>query len=1171
MTDPTQPTPVSTSDQEPGTITAEDLETLRGELASAEARRDRYLEAGYSEDSSEIRDVNAAVEVAEQRLAAAQEAFNAQGARSEEGAALAAIETPRTGSVPEDSADMVFTEEEAATAAAATEEGEDAPAAQETPQPEERASSQSSDNTTPPSVFQELTNQALYQDFLVFINGINVTRWVIGSVSYTLAGRGGTNNASFQLANPDNLFVLTPNEEAGGSDGGNIPPPSGSSDSITPNSLDWRTAETDTTQSDHPMYSEIVKKETYLRKALSPLQINETLGVIDQAGGGTAAAGNAVQVTRPGGNPREEAGFDVPNMERWPFGYYRSVFHKNDPVRIFVHNPFTPDDDSWVCAFTGYIQSYPIDDDWIMGNSTVNVSCYDLKSLMQKLRFQTNQVLHELPGNLAVDEGFFADFLRESEGGAAMHRLSNQTYENIVSYILTGRFLPEWFDGYQDQSNTNYVLASSSIMRERFGSIGMEATIQDIDPTTSPPTGFDSPQVSTGSGGRIERTTNGVGQVSMGSVFRFPGELSSTEDKANFIEEWHKLGLFGGFRRPLTYREALQIGSETKVDGENPPDRVNVHMLVPSMGSGLGTLEQIGIDTQTQEGRREFATRYDMLDGYSEKIDFQWWINGLGNIMVEMPMYDWFPSDFGEWEPVFTVDYHAISSNMGDESGDPPTAVIARGDQTGHTNIQAGASMDNWVPRLGIAWAPTMVHRFGLTQAELNLPFVTDPAVLRARALLELQKRLAEANQFSADFICRPLLTPNRPLYFKPRERIGWTQSVSNSLAVLGECTTQAELNYTRHRDINGHWRHITGGSFSALRYGQVVAGSGEGAGLAFPGSEESDSAENFPVTCNSAIEYTTTNRGEDSCETQPNSPTARASDIDSEEPYAQPRDSDAEEDPEDPEDAEKLMIYLSSSVDVSEFSIAGSRLARAVEADRESFSSAQDILNAIEERDNDTLSHFYLCAHGSGQWIGKGRSAPNRGTSGPYPQGLGVSLYYRRDFLPESMTLSTLVSALGPKLADNAIIGLCACSCGADPNESDSDRRLNGGSRSFAAQLRDGLVRGGKSVQVRAHTASGHCTQTAYCRVFSGSAGSAGLSVGVDTWGEDVITYERRIRTQDGGRYVNGNRAWSVRSMTVGGRQNTPGKFVGEPAERWMAGNPVDQEVIDQRPDIPE
>jgi len=1115
------------------------------------------------EETSERIGAELAVVTAEERLAAATAAFNTQGARSEEGIALAAITTPRTGSVPEDSEDMVFTEEEVEAAENVEEEATTS-----------NAPTTPVDTSSPPAVFQELSNQALYQDYLVFINGINVTRWVVGSVTYSIAGRGGTNNAAFQLANPDNLFVLIPNEEAGGSEGGNIPPPTGGD--VDPTSLHWRTAETNTIQTDHPMYSEIVKKETYLRKALSPLQIEETIGVTDRAAGNAdRTAGNAVQVTRPGGNPREEAGFDIPNMERWPFGYHRVVFHKHDPVRIFIHNPFTPDPDSWICAFTGYIQNYPVDDDWVMGNSTLNISCYCIKALMQKMRFQTNQILYELPGDVAVDEGFFSDFLRASEGGEALHRLANQTYENIASYIITGRMLSEWFEGYQDTGNTNYVLGSSTLMRERFSSIGLPTVFQEANGMVpSVEDSFDNPTTSTDSNDRIERTTNGVGQMSMGSVFRFPGPLCSDAEKSNFIGEWHKLSLFGGFRRPLTYQEALHLGSETKIDGEFPPDRSNVHMLMPSSGSGQGTLEQIGIDDNTQEGRREFATRYDMMDGYSEKIDFQWWTNGLGNIMVEMPMYDWFPSDFGEWESVFTVDKHTISSNIGDESGDPPTAVIARGDTTGHVNV-SGQELDTWTPQLGIAWAPTMIHRYGVTTAEINLPFITDQAILRARALLELQKRLAEANQLSVDFICRPLLTPNRPLYFKARERLGWIQSISNTLAVLGECTTNADLNYTRHRDISGHWRHITGGSFSSLRYGQVVTGddcaSGGGEGLVAGSTDNlfgasagtADNAENFPVTCNNAIQYATPNRGENNCEARPNSPSVRAEAPDDPTPSEAPRASDAEQ-PEAPEEADKLCIYITGD---SVAFITGARdIAANLSADRESFESAADIRTILERRPDNTLSQLLLFAHGSPQWWGQGR---NEGAG--HARGTGVSLYYRRDFFPEVMKLSTFINIAGPKLVDNAIISLCACSCGRNPNSrrtDDNDRRLNGGTHSFAALLRDGMAQAGKPVQVRAHTTPGHATANANTRYFTSTRGSEGISVGEETWGSDVILYRRRLVVDDK-RYTNGNNAWAKGRQQINGRWVEAGMFWGEPAIRWISGGPVDQSVIDARPSL--
>jgi hypothetical protein len=1221
--DPTEPTPVSSTTQEPGTVTEADLELLDREVIAAQERLEQLrrsydrsnVPSGPGSSSQEnpanqaqaLIDAEAALANAMDRRAAALEALNTQGGRSDgDRPGLRAIQTERTGEPPEDNNTMVFTPEEV--------DAENAGLTTVSPSTEEETEQARIDRTAIESrsvPFVELSNQALYQDYQVFINGLNVTRWVTGSVSVTQAGRGGTNTAAFQLVNPDNLFVLIPNREAGGSVGGNIPPTTSSQESLSPTDLTFRTGERSAVQENHPMYSEIVKQGTYLLKATSPLQIGETIGVTDQRSVRRAQAGtpdpasggtrNALLATRPGDNPRDEAGYDIPNLERWPFGYHRAVFHKNDPVRIFVHNPFTPSRDGWICAFTGYIQTYPIDDDWIMGNSTISVACYCLKALMQKMRFQTNQVVHELPGTVAVDEGFFADFLREQEGGQAQNRLANKPYEDIMAYILTGRFLEDWFDGYLPSDNVNHALAASEAARRRMSTIGLPVTFHNpTDDVSDPASRFDVP-ADEGQQLRArvtERTTNGVGQMAMGSIFRFPGALTSNRDKANFIEEWHKLGLYGGFRRPLTYREVLWIGSETSVTGQCPPDRAYVHMLVPSRGSGQGTLEQVGIDQESREGLREYATRYDLADGYSEKIDFQWWTNGMGNIMVEMPMYDWFPSDFDEWATVFTVDKHAISSNVGDESGDPPTAIIVRGSHTGDVNISE-EDLAAWTPHLGIAWAPSMIHRYGLTQAEVNLPFVTDPAILRARALLEMQKRLAEANQLSADFIFRPLLTPNRPLYFAPRERIGWVQSVTNSLAVLGECTTSVELNYARHRDINGRWRHITGGSFSALRYGQVVTseedflpnvgntapagGNAQGAAGVSIGAgvdvgtiqAQRDNVRDFPVTCNSGIEYTTPNRGEDSCQTRPNSPTRRqqaSEDVEDPAPDQVPRASDDDE-PEEPEEATRLCLQATGPDDAGAFAQAARAVSRAIEGEHLGWFDADELRTHIEEQDDDTVERLLIFAHGSPRWIGEGR---NSGAG--RPRGRGISMYYQRDFFPDVMRLETFVEIAAPKLVDNAIVGLCACSCGRnpDPRPSSADSRLSGGGDSFAYHMQAAFARAGKTVQVRAHSRRGHTTANAACRLFTG--GSVGVSIAEQTWGEEIILYPRRLEV-GGTTYPNGAASWARgqqrvdsngRRVRSGGRVLEGGAFWGDPAQRWVSGEPVDQEVIDLRPILP-
>jgi len=82
------------------------------------------------------------------------------------------------------------------------------------------------------------------------------------------------------------------------------------------------------------------------------------------------------------------------------------------------------------------------------------------------------------------------------------------------------------------------------------------------------------------------------------------------------------------------------------------------------------------------------------------------------------------------------------------------------------------------------------------------------------------------------------------------------------------------------------------------------------------------------------------------------------------------------------------------------------------------------------------------------------------------------------------------LARELAPRLTLGAIVGLAACNAGEDPGEAgwDADAYSDGGARSFAATLRNGIFRrapwlllGG----VRGHTAAGHTLNNPAARDF--------------------------------------------------------------------------------------
>lgn len=127
--------------------------------------------------------------------------------------------------------------------------------------------------------FTERRYAALDHSFMLFIEGVEVSQYVVGSIEWAKTGKNGPNTLSIQLSNANNAFVITDLNLTG----------------------TWAT-------SPGP-YSELAKRKIYRRKV----------------------SGNNNVVDKLTGEPR------------WPFHANKPVFHHNDRVRLFVKHPYRQD------------------------------------------------------------------------------------------------------------------------------------------------------------------------------------------------------------------------------------------------------------------------------------------------------------------------------------------------------------------------------------------------------------------------------------------------------------------------------------------------------------------------------------------------------------------------------------------------------------------------------------------------------------------------------------------------------------------------------------------------------------------------------------------------------------------------------------------------------------
>jgi hypothetical protein len=258
-----------------------------------------------------------------------------------------------------------------------------------------------------------------------------------------------------------------------------------------------------------------------------------------------------------------------------------------------------------------------------------------------------------------------------------------------------------------------------------------------------------------------------------------------------------------------------------------------LHLLLPAEGTGARNL--LDFDAFNASGNQlEFRGKLDILQDFSNRIDYQFWVTPMGDIVVEFPQYDFFPRDYGEYEHVFRVDKHLQSDNVQDEAGEMTTAVIANGriSPASEANIE-----DQFQPK-AIVVAPLMMIRYGVLEHELALPFISHAPSLKRIAQIEFQKKLAESNRMDMQFDYRPFILPNRPMENFERQRMALTTSVQNRMEVFQNASTSISSRYVRRaliqQDGNGglvvNYTLITGGTSMPITYHQIYKIGTQGA-----------------------------------------------------------------------------------------------------------------------------------------------------------------------------------------------------------------------------------------------------------------------------------------------------------------------------------------------------
>lgn len=768
--------------------------------------------------------------------------------------------------------------------------------------------------------FSEDGHAVFYHDFRVYISGVDVSESCSGNIDVSLAGRDGTNTCSLQLSNAEDQWLLTA-KNLGLGEYAEISEPER-----------WKTG------GDY-QYGESGKKAVYDYKRNNPI--------------------NALD--------------ELTQSHRWPFFPNGPVFHKHDPMRVFIHNPLTYHHDEWLPLFTGFCDNISFDDDYVQGGRSINITAYCIRGIMQKQRVQMNPVIlgenqvdtdlygksgdgqgtqevgifgdlyvnnqnlnhpiakrtlyeaftmlilgywpddqhtsedrsslkYNLPilnklgrrvkGIGAFLPGFVCNFKSSAEGLVTTEEMTNFTnargeplegfnsLEDWYRLCLFGQLLelggidasdrlqpgtalldPNYASMITDSYITQAMLSAGPAIREAMDNgeftqedvaaaltakqaeleleakqriAATQATVP-LAPITNEAGEEQEPEVITI--GPWYNPQAIIGQQAVQDIMLAEvaaGAEPFSEEDLIMLEEQHTQTEVESDAGPiplisdgtLSYdREFIplslveRIGQGTTYDGPYSPLRGRLHFLLPA--NGLNTRQIIEYTQDTGADTRSWSSRYDVLNEIAVGIDYQWWATPIGDIVVEFPMYDFYPGQFGVFGRGLIASKQLISSSIGDENGNVVTGIVISGGMA-HTPENEGQTGISQVKEA--IFTKTLAARCGINIPTVSVPFTFNKDVLAYLGYIEFQKQLAQANRAGAQFSYRPFLLPNKPFVIAERSRFSVINDVSTSIGIHETATTSVTLQYVRAMNADGSVRFITGSCGMPISYNLLTA-----------------------------------------------------------------------------------------------------------------------------------------------------------------------------------------------------------------------------------------------------------------------------------------------------------------------------------------------------------
>ena len=257
----------------------------------------------------------------------------------------------------------------------------------------------------------------------------------------------------------------------------------------------------------------------------------------------------------------------------------------------------------------------------------------------------------------------------------------------------------------------------------------------------------------------------------------------------------------------LTYDEVTIIGNNSGWEGIYSPHgkTVTVALRSPKYGWGInGGLEPL--QYQTIDYDSPITTKGSILSDIMERLDYFWWVNGNGDVIIDFPHYELIPSHYGpKWEAFFQLEGLSTTITYSENFRQLKSTYLFTG---GLGLVNVGSGDRNMLSQNTVVFQlPNVLNRNGVEVEVKTLPFITEKARLKLFGLIYLKKQIM--NSFTIQMNDLPpilYLTPNTPVYHAERDvfalvsRITYNWSINDSQVTYrlqtGLTAVRQRLNY---------------------------------------------------------------------------------------------------------------------------------------------------------------------------------------------------------------------------------------------------------------------------------------------------------------------------------------------------------------------------------------